>query len=96
MICGIVALYCRYDILVENLMDPAHAPYAHKGIMRGIRKKEDPGRFSWTLLMSRTVPKFTGKFSFGETYMDVRTPQCRRTKELSINQLLKSEKRKYA
>ncbi|WVZ60951.1 hypothetical protein U9M48_010902 [Paspalum notatum var. saurae] len=34
-----------YDILVENLMDPAHVPYAHKGIMRGIRKKEDPGRY---------------------------------------------------
>lgn len=26
-------------------MDPAHVPYAHKGIMRGIRKKEDPGRY---------------------------------------------------
>uniref|UniRef100_A0A804QUZ1 Rieske domain-containing protein n=1 Tax=Zea mays TaxID=4577 RepID=A0A804QUZ1_MAIZE len=57
---GIRDLPYGYDILVENLMDPAHAPYAHKGIMRGIRKKEDPGRFSWTLLMSRTVPKFTG------------------------------------
>jgi hypothetical protein len=45
MICGTVALYCRYDILVENHMDPAHVPYAHKGIMRGIRKKEDPGRY---------------------------------------------------
>ncbi|PWZ12240.1 Protochlorophyllide-dependent translocon component 52, chloroplastic [Zea mays] len=56
---GIRDLPYGYDILVENLMDPAHAPYAHKGIMRGIRKKEDPGRFSWTLLMSRTVPKFT-------------------------------------
>ncbi|AQK97139.1 Protochlorophyllide-dependent translocon component 52 chloroplastic, partial [Zea mays] len=92
---GIRDLPYGYDILVENLMDPAHAPYAHKGIMRGIRKKEDPGRFSWTLLMSRTVPKFTGKFSFGEPYMDVRTPQCRRTKELSINQLLKFRDRRY-
>jgi phenylpropionate dioxygenase-like ring-hydroxylating dioxygenase large terminal subunit len=45
MICVTVALYCRYDILVENHMDPAHVLYAHKGIMRGIRKKEDPGRY---------------------------------------------------
>jgi phenylpropionate dioxygenase-like ring-hydroxylating dioxygenase large terminal subunit len=37
--------YCRYDVLVENLMDPAHVPYAHKGLMGGIRKKEDPGRY---------------------------------------------------
>jgi hypothetical protein len=42
------------------------------------------------------VPKFTGKFSFGEPYMDVLMPQCRHTKELLINQLLKSEKREYA
>jgi hypothetical protein len=34
--------------------------------------------------------------SLGEPYMDVLTPQCRRTKELLINQLLKSEKREYA
>jgi phenylpropionate dioxygenase-like ring-hydroxylating dioxygenase large terminal subunit len=95
MICGTVALYCRYDILVENLMDAPHVPYAHKGIMRGIHKKEDPRRFSWTLLMSRTVPKFTGKYSFGKPYMDVLTPQCIRTKELLINQLLKLEKREY-
>jgi len=36
-----------YDVLVENLFDPAHVPYAHKGIMRGIRKKEDPGRVDY-------------------------------------------------
>uniref|UniRef100_A0A453M5Q9 Vanillate O-demethylase oxygenase-like C-terminal catalytic domain-containing protein n=1 Tax=Aegilops tauschii subsp. strangulata TaxID=200361 RepID=A0A453M5Q9_AEGTS len=29
---------------VENLMDPAHVPYAHKGLMGKLRKKEDPGR----------------------------------------------------
>ncbi|KAL5766963.1 hypothetical protein ACOSP7_017580 [Xanthoceras sorbifolium] len=28
-----------YDVLVENLMDPAHVPYAHHGIMR-IRKPD--------------------------------------------------------
>jgi phenylpropionate dioxygenase-like ring-hydroxylating dioxygenase large terminal subunit len=27
------SLICRYDVLVENLMDPAHFPYAHKGWM---------------------------------------------------------------
>jgi phenylpropionate dioxygenase-like ring-hydroxylating dioxygenase large terminal subunit len=36
---------CRYDVLVENLMDPAHVPYAHKGLMGKLRKKEDPGRY---------------------------------------------------
>jgi phenylpropionate dioxygenase-like ring-hydroxylating dioxygenase large terminal subunit len=25
---------CRYDVLVENLLDPAHLAYAHKGLMR--------------------------------------------------------------
>ena len=37
-------LVCSYDVLVENLMDPAHVPYAHKGLMGKLRKKEDPGR----------------------------------------------------
>jgi phenylpropionate dioxygenase-like ring-hydroxylating dioxygenase large terminal subunit len=32
-------------VLVENLMDPAHVPYAHKGLMGKLRKKEDPGRY---------------------------------------------------
>ncbi|CAL4944970.1 unnamed protein product [Urochloa decumbens] len=36
---------CRYDILVENIMDPAHVPYAHKGLLPAFRGKEDPGRF---------------------------------------------------
>ncbi|XP_040378815.1 protochlorophyllide-dependent translocon component 52, chloroplastic-like isoform X2 [Oryza brachyantha] len=40
---GVRDLPYGYDVLVENLMDPAHVPYAHKGLMR-IRKKEDPGR----------------------------------------------------
>ncbi|CAN6303111.1 unnamed protein product [Urochloa humidicola] len=44
---GIRDLPYGYDILVENLFDPAHVPYAHKGIMRGIRKKEDPGRVDY-------------------------------------------------
>uniref|UniRef100_A0ACD5ZRV3 Uncharacterized protein n=1 Tax=Avena sativa TaxID=4498 RepID=A0ACD5ZRV3_AVESA len=33
-----------YDVLMENLMDPAHVPYAHKGIVQGLSYKEDPGR----------------------------------------------------
>lgn len=24
----------RYEVLIENLMDPAHVPYAHYGIMK--------------------------------------------------------------
>jgi phenylpropionate dioxygenase-like ring-hydroxylating dioxygenase large terminal subunit len=50
----------RYDVLVENLMDPAHLPYAHKGLtpipakaddgpdMGFIRTKGDPGRYALT------------------------------------------------
>ncbi|KQK12598.1 hypothetical protein BRADI_1g04810v3 [Brachypodium distachyon] len=30
---GIRDLSYGYDVLVENLMDPAHVPYAHKGLM---------------------------------------------------------------
>ncbi|XP_065878164.1 protochlorophyllide-dependent translocon component 52, chloroplastic-like [Euphorbia lathyris] len=33
-----------YDILVENLMDPAHVPYAHYGIMRTRKPKEKADR----------------------------------------------------
>ncbi|KAM0827208.1 hypothetical protein ACQ4PT_068351 [Festuca glaucescens] len=42
---GIRDLSYGYDVLVENLMDPAHVPYAHKGLMGKLRKKEDPGRY---------------------------------------------------
>lgn len=30
----------RYEVLIENLMDPAHVPYAHHGIMR-IQPRKD-------------------------------------------------------
>ncbi|XP_038972140.1 protochlorophyllide-dependent translocon component 52, chloroplastic-like isoform X3 [Phoenix dactylifera] len=33
-----------YEVLIENLMDPAHVRYAHRGIMR-IPKREVPGRY---------------------------------------------------
>ncbi|KAL6638080.1 hypothetical protein ACP70R_025652 [Stipagrostis hirtigluma subsp. patula] len=39
---GIRDLFYGYDILAENLMDPSHVPYAHKGLIR-IRSMEDPG-----------------------------------------------------
>uniref|UniRef100_A0A453M5R9 Pheophorbide a oxygenase domain-containing protein n=1 Tax=Aegilops tauschii subsp. strangulata TaxID=200361 RepID=A0A453M5R9_AEGTS len=38
---GVRDLPYGYDVLVENLMDPAHVPYAHKGLMGKLRKKED-------------------------------------------------------
>uniref|UniRef100_A0A453QW50 Pheophorbide a oxygenase domain-containing protein n=1 Tax=Aegilops tauschii subsp. strangulata TaxID=200361 RepID=A0A453QW50_AEGTS len=34
----------RYDVLAENLMDPSHVPYAHKGLFRGLPRLVDPGR----------------------------------------------------
>ncbi|TVU44508.1 hypothetical protein EJB05_03952 [Eragrostis curvula] len=52
---GIRDLFYGYDVLVENLMDPAHVPYAHKGLMRGIRKKEDPGRYLIGMFLFITV-----------------------------------------
>ncbi|KAF7099726.1 hypothetical protein CFC21_101326 [Triticum aestivum] len=33
-----------YDVLAENLMDPSHVPYAHKGLLRGLPRLVDPGR----------------------------------------------------
>ncbi|CAL4936568.1 unnamed protein product [Urochloa decumbens] len=44
---GIRDLPYGYDILLENLLDPAHVPYAHKGVMHGIGQKEDPGRVDY-------------------------------------------------
>ncbi|PVH31042.1 hypothetical protein PAHAL_9G043800 [Panicum hallii] len=41
---GIRDLFYGYDILAENLMDPSHVPYAHKGLIGGPRNTEDPGR----------------------------------------------------
>uniref|UniRef100_A0A0D9W0C7 Rieske domain-containing protein n=1 Tax=Leersia perrieri TaxID=77586 RepID=A0A0D9W0C7_9ORYZ len=56
---GVRDLYYGYDVLVENLMDPAHVPYAHKGLMR-IRKKEDPGRYNIDLLSTVEFDKEGG------------------------------------
>uniref|UniRef100_A0A0E0KKF2 Rieske domain-containing protein n=1 Tax=Oryza punctata TaxID=4537 RepID=A0A0E0KKF2_ORYPU len=40
-----------YDMLVENLMDPAHVPYAHKGLFPQFQVKEDPGRYSSSAIL---------------------------------------------
>ncbi|XP_040378816.1 protochlorophyllide-dependent translocon component 52, chloroplastic-like [Oryza brachyantha] len=41
---GVRDFLLGYDVLVENLMDPAHVPYAHKGLFPEFQDKEDPGR----------------------------------------------------
>ncbi|KAJ1293116.1 hypothetical protein BS78_01G043400 [Paspalum vaginatum] len=33
-----------YDIMIENLIDPAHVPYTHRGMMPSFPNEEDPGR----------------------------------------------------
>nr|CAD1840416.1 unnamed protein product [Ananas comosus var. bracteatus] len=38
---GIRELQYGYEVLVENLMDPAHVPYAHHGLMRVRRPEAD-------------------------------------------------------
>ncbi|KAJ1293115.1 hypothetical protein BS78_01G043300 [Paspalum vaginatum] len=42
---GMRDLFVGYDVLVENLFDPAHVPYAHKGLLPSFHEEEDPGRF---------------------------------------------------
>ncbi|VAI83223.1 unnamed protein product [Triticum turgidum subsp. durum] len=37
-----------YDVLAENLMDPSHVPYAHKGLLRGLPRLVDPAQRSTT------------------------------------------------
>ncbi|PNX61116.1 protochlorophyllide-dependent translocon component chloroplastic-like, partial [Trifolium pratense] len=34
----------RYEVLIENLMDPAHVPYAHYGVMNTAQPKEKDDR----------------------------------------------------
>ncbi|XP_072958277.1 flavonoid 8-hydroxylase 2, chloroplastic-like isoform X2 [Typha angustifolia] len=40
---GIRELPYGYEVLIENLMDPAHVPYAHYGIMK-VPRRVEPGR----------------------------------------------------
>ncbi|CAN6381443.1 unnamed protein product [Urochloa humidicola] len=43
---GMRDLLYGYDVLMENIIDPSHLPYAHKGLVRGPRSsKQDPGRY---------------------------------------------------
>ncbi|CAM0877045.1 unnamed protein product [Alopecurus aequalis] len=44
---GVRDLSYGYDVLLENFMDPAHGPYAHKGLMGKFGNQEDPGRFEF-------------------------------------------------
>ncbi|CAN6314809.1 unnamed protein product [Urochloa humidicola] len=41
---GMRDFFFGYDVLVDNLFDPAHVPYAHKGLLPSFRDEEDPGR----------------------------------------------------
>nr|XP_034574119.1 protochlorophyllide-dependent translocon component 52, chloroplastic-like isoform X2 [Setaria viridis]TKV90710.1 hypothetical protein SEVIR_9G046500v2 [Setaria viridis] len=34
----------EYDIMIENLIDPAHVPYTHRGLLPTFPNEEDPGR----------------------------------------------------
>uniref|UniRef100_A0A0D9ZEP5 Rieske domain-containing protein n=1 Tax=Oryza glumipatula TaxID=40148 RepID=A0A0D9ZEP5_9ORYZ len=43
-------ILCRGSIAMQNLMDPAHVPYAHKGLFPQFQDKEDPGRYNIHLL----------------------------------------------
>uniref|UniRef100_A0A0E0GV81 Rieske domain-containing protein n=1 Tax=Oryza nivara TaxID=4536 RepID=A0A0E0GV81_ORYNI len=43
-------ILCRGSIAMQNLMDPAHVPYAHKGLVPQFQDKEDPGRYNIHLL----------------------------------------------
>ncbi|GJN22957.1 hypothetical protein PR202_gb10567 [Eleusine coracana subsp. coracana] len=42
---GMRDLYYGYDILLENIVDPAHLPYAHKGLVPKSSSVDDPGRY---------------------------------------------------
>ncbi|KDP42103.1 hypothetical protein JCGZ_01891 [Jatropha curcas] len=58
-----------YDVLVENLMDPAHVPYAHYGIMRMRKNKEkvdrEGGRPLDLGVKKLDMSGFAGKMDFG-------------------------------
>ncbi|KAL3828874.1 hypothetical protein ACJIZ3_017676 [Penstemon smallii] len=60
-----------YEILIENLMDPAHVPYAHYGIMRTADR--EGGRPLEISIQKLDVNGFTSKQMFGENYF---IPPC--------------------
>ncbi|EPS70271.1 hypothetical protein M569_04489, partial [Genlisea aurea] len=63
-----------YEVLIENLMDPAHVPYAHYGIMRMARAPEslkvdrEGGRPLEINLNKLDAKGFTAKLAFGENF----------------------------
>ncbi|XP_031099350.1 protochlorophyllide-dependent translocon component 52, chloroplastic-like [Ipomoea triloba] len=60
-----------YEVLIENLMDPAHVHYAHHGIMRipptpeSLKADREGGKPLEISLMQLDVNGFTGKQLFG-------------------------------
>ncbi|KAH6759674.1 ACD1-like protein [Perilla frutescens var. frutescens] len=55
-----------YEILIENLMDPAHVPYAHYGIMRTAKADREGGRPLELSVQKIDKNGFTAKQIFGE------------------------------
>nr|ASW21053.1 Rieske-type oxygenase [Scutellaria baicalensis] len=68
-----------YEVLIENLMDPAHVPYAHYGIMRtaktpeSVKADREGGRPVEINVTRLDVNGFTAKQIFGENYF---VPPC--------------------
>ncbi|KAF2305440.1 hypothetical protein GH714_005318 [Hevea brasiliensis] len=60
-----------YDVLVENLMDPAHVPYAHYGIMRTrkpqVKVDREGGRPIDLSVKKLDRDGFTGKMDWGSS-----------------------------
>ncbi|XP_041992240.1 protochlorophyllide-dependent translocon component 52, chloroplastic-like [Salvia splendens] len=63
-----------YEVLIENLMDPAHVPYAHYGIMRtgkvpeSLKADREGGRPLEINIQRLDVNGFTSKQMFGENH----------------------------
>ncbi|KAK6141826.1 hypothetical protein DH2020_024432 [Rehmannia glutinosa] len=62
-----------YEILIENLMDPAHVPYAHYGIMRMAKADREGGRPLEISIQKLDINGFTAKQVFGENFF---IPPC--------------------
>ncbi|KAL3615893.1 Flavonoid 8-hydroxylase 2, chloroplastic [Castilleja foliolosa] len=62
-----------YEILIENLMDPAHVPYAHYGIMRTGKADREGGRPLEISIQKLDKNGFTAKQIFGENFF---VPPC--------------------
>ncbi|XP_057773258.1 flavonoid 8-hydroxylase 2, chloroplastic-like [Salvia miltiorrhiza] len=63
-----------YEVLIENLMDPAHVPYAHYGIMRtgkvpeSLKADREGGRPLEISVQKVDVNGYTSKQMFGENH----------------------------